>query len=374
MKTTEKKLLSNEEIASFCSQAAMLFQAGIPPVEGMAILQSDAQSPEGKAIFEEILTVCRQGESFHKALEATKVFPDYCLHMIALGEESGNLDVCMSSLADYYEKEDAIAGSIRDAVTYPFIMIAMMAAVIVVLVSRVMPIFEQVYIELGSEMTGFAASLLRLGNHLNRYSFIFVSILCILLLLYLFATRTQTGKRVTARFLNWFPLTRRFYESVACERFSSGMALTLSSGMDTYSSLDMVAALVGNEKMKQKILSCKEAINAGANFAEALTGVVRMRAEPANMRQAHRPRHCAPRETQGDRSDHSMVIKQRKHRMIVEMLRHACQIGGGRIKLNPERFNGRVGGQHQRQIIVFIIQRQTPEMVRHNPCSSGELR
>lgn len=119
MKTTEKKLLSNEEIASFCSQAAMLFQAGIPPVEGMAILQSDAQSPEGKAIFEEILTVCRQGESFHKALEATKVFPDYCLHMIALGEESGNLDVCMSSLADYYEKEDAIAGSIRDAVTYP---------------------------------------------------------------------------------------------------------------------------------------------------------------------------------------------------------------------------------------------------------------
>ena len=65
--------------------------------------------------------------------------------MIALGEESGNLDVCMSSLADYYEKEDAIAGSIRDAVTYPFIMIAMMAAVIVVLVSRVMPIFERKY-------------------------------------------------------------------------------------------------------------------------------------------------------------------------------------------------------------------------------------
>ena len=143
MKTTEQKLLSNEEIASFCNQAAMLFQAGIPPVEGMAILQSDAQSPEGKAIFDQILTVCRQGESFHKALEATGVFPDFCLNMIALGEESGNLDVCMNSLAEYNENEDAIANSIRDAVTYPFIMIAMMAAVIVVLVSRVMPIFEQ---------------------------------------------------------------------------------------------------------------------------------------------------------------------------------------------------------------------------------------
>ena len=77
MKTTEKKLLSNEEIASFCSQAAMLFQAGIPPVEGMAILQSDAQSPEGKAIFEEILTVCRQGESTGSHQGLPRLLPAY---------------------------------------------------------------------------------------------------------------------------------------------------------------------------------------------------------------------------------------------------------------------------------------------------------
>ena len=108
----------------FAVRLPCCFRQAFRPWRAWAILQSDAQSPEGKAIFEEILTVCRQGESFHKALEATKVFPDYCLHMIALGEESGNLDVCMSSLADYYEKEDAIAGSIWDAVTYPFIMIA----------------------------------------------------------------------------------------------------------------------------------------------------------------------------------------------------------------------------------------------------------
>ena len=124
--------------------------------------------------------------------------------------------------------------------------------------------------ELGSEMTGFAASLLRLGNHLNRYSFIFVSILCVILLLYLFATRTQGGKRTTARFLNWFPLTRRFYESVACERFASGMALTLSSGMDTYSSLDMVAALVGNEKMKQKIFKLQRSHSCRCQFCGSI--------------------------------------------------------------------------------------------------------
>ena len=109
MKTTEKKLLSNEEIASFCSQAAMLFQAGIPPVEGMAILQSDAQSPEGKAIFEEILTVCRQGESFHKALEATKVFqPQSDTHTqlnvraTCVAEADGGAIVFINAVQDRY--------------------------------------------------------------------------------------------------------------------------------------------------------------------------------------------------------------------------------------------------------------------------------
>ena len=264
--------LSNSETSAFCSQIAMILKSGISSTEGIAIMLEDTDKNDEKQLLTTIYDTLTQTGNLHEALQETHAFPDYMLSMVDIGERTGRLDEVMGSLADYYEKEDAIANSIRDAVTYPFIMIAMMAAVIVVLVSRVMPIFEQVYVELGSEMTGFAASLLRLGNHLNRYSFIFVSILCVILLLYLFATRTQGGKRTTARFLNWFPLTRRFYESVACERFASGMALTLSSGMDTYSSLDMVAALVGNEKMKQKILNCKEAIHAGANFAEALTG------------------------------------------------------------------------------------------------------
>ncbi|CAH0290135.1 hypothetical protein SRABI106_03489 [Rahnella aquatilis] len=60
--------------------------------------------------------------------------------------------------------------------------------------------------------------------------------------------------------------------------------------------------------------------------------------------------------------------------MIVEMLCHACQIGGGSIKLNPECFDWRISVQHQRQIIVFIIQRQPPEMLCHNPDPSEEVR
>lgn len=266
-----QKRLSNQEIASFCSQTAMLFQAGITPTESIGILLNDSKSTEGKEILQQILDICRQGESFAKALQQTDVFPDYVMHMITIGEESGNLDDVMQSLADYYEREDTISDSIRSAVSYPFIMIGIMLLVIFVLLGRVMPIFNQVFIQLGSEMSGISASLLGLGNALNRYSLIITVFLVFLVLLYLLAMKTKKGHAISVRFLSVFPLTKGFYEKLAAGRFASGMALTISSGMDTFSSLDMVSELTEHTGMQAKIADCKKAIEDGSNFAEALS-------------------------------------------------------------------------------------------------------
>lgn len=266
----KKKKLSNIEIASFCNQTALLFQAGITPADSIRILYNDAKSPEGKALLKEILDVCKKGEPFHSALSATECFPDYVIHMVSLGQESGNLDVCMLSLAAYYEKEDQISDNIRSAISYPLIMIMMMLTVIFVLISKVMPIFEQVFNELGSEMTGFAASLLNLGDSLNRYSMFILLILCVLLLIYMLCTKTATGRRFITGFLQTFPLTKGFYHSLACGRFARSMAICFGSGMDVFSSLDITYPLVENTLMQQKIKNCKSLFKKGSSFPEAL--------------------------------------------------------------------------------------------------------
>jgi type IV pilus assembly protein PilC len=191
--------------------------------------------------------------------------------MIALGEESGNLDDCMISLSDYYEKEETIHESIKSAVTYPMIMIVMMVVVILVLIGKVMPIFEQVFEELGSEITGFASSLLSISGILNRYSIVLVILLCAIAVIYILSTRTAFGKNILYKILNTLPLTKDFYDSVACGRFASGLAIALSSGMDTYTSLDMVSELIGNSRMEEKISACSSMLKQGSNFAEALT-------------------------------------------------------------------------------------------------------
>ena len=266
------KQLNAVEIAGFFSQTALLIQAGITPLSAMEILLSDTKGKGGRVLLEQIIASCKSGSFFHEALAQTECFPDYCINLIKLGETSGNLDDCLTALADYYEKQENIRESIKNAITYPFIMIAMMCVVVFVLLGKVLPIFNQVFAELGTQMSGIAGALLSLGEVLNRYMVVFIVLLAITFLLVYGCLTIPAMGRVAVRFFAVFPPTRGFSEKFACQRFASGMAMTLASGIDTHTSLDMVAELVDQPAMKAKIKNCKDDIRNGANLSESLVG------------------------------------------------------------------------------------------------------
>lgn len=267
----KQKLLSNTEIASFCRQTALIMQAGITPAEGMDILMHDTINKEGRELLQSIGDSCREGNYLHQALAATGVFPNYVIKLTALGEESGNVDSVLLSLAQYYEREENISESIRSAVTYPLIMIAMMFIVIVVLIVKVLPIFRQVFIQLGTEMSPLAESLLRIGNSLSNYSIVFTLLLVLLIGVCFFFYKTPAGRRKIKKLLSHFPLTKGFYDKMAAGRFASGMYLAFTSGMDTYQSLDMISQIVENDEMNQKIEICKKEIEQHSDLPEALS-------------------------------------------------------------------------------------------------------
>lgn len=266
----KQKTLSNVEIASFCRQTALIIKAGITPAEGMDILAHDTYGREGQDLINRIGEICKKGEPFYQAIESTGVFPNYVVKLTALGEESGNLDDVLVSLAAYYEREESISENIKSAVTYPLIMIAMMFVVIMVLIVKVLPIFQQVFIQLGTEMTPLASSLLSIGNTLSQYAIGITVFLFFLVGLCLVLYKTKTGRKKIKHFFSHFPLTKGFYEKIAAGRFASGLYLAFTSGMDTYQSLDMISEIVENEQMQAKINICKKELDQDSNLPEAL--------------------------------------------------------------------------------------------------------
>ena len=92
------------------------------------------------------------------------------IQMLEIGEETGKNDEVMDALSHHYQREEMILQSIKNAITYPMIMILMMVVIIVILMTKVMPIFNQVFQQLGHEMTGLSKGILLLGNTLSKYA------------------------------------------------------------------------------------------------------------------------------------------------------------------------------------------------------------
>ncbi len=264
------KQLSAVEISSFCSQMSLILNAGIPTIDGLVILQSDTKDASGKELCASLIESIEKGSNFSKALELSGVFPFYALHMVKIGEEAGSLDIVLKSLAEYYEREENITVSVKNATRYPLIMIVMMVVIIAVLLTKVLPIFNRVFEQLGTQITGVAGGLLHLGESMNQYSFVIVSILVLFTLLILFFVKIPLGKKISSSFLQWFPPTKNFYYGIAMSRFAGGISLTLKSGLDTYKSLDLVYDLSNNRRVREKILICRNALSTGSNFSEAL--------------------------------------------------------------------------------------------------------
>lgn len=264
------KPFSNLELSSFCGQIALILKSGISSMEGLTIMLEDAASSDERSVLEALLANMQETGSLYEALDSSGLYPSYMLHMVQIGEETGTLDEVMQSLQNHYEREDSIHKSIRNSITYPMIMTGMMAVVIIVLLVKVMPVFNQVFIQLGTEMTGFSRVLMNMGTAINRYSAVFILVLVALAGFVFYGTRTASGKKILRKLGYKLSFTRTIYEEIAACRFASGMALTLSSGLNPERSMELVNSLNDDPVFQKKLDQCQHEIDEGNDLSQAL--------------------------------------------------------------------------------------------------------
>lgn len=267
----KKQTLSHTELAAFCSQFSEILRAGISPGEGIAIMLEDSSSSEEKELLTKIQDSVYATGILSAGLEDADVFPDYMLNMVRLGEQSGRLDDVMATLAVYYEREANLSAAIKSAVTYPCIMIGMMILVVLILITKVLPVFHEVFAQLGTDMSGMSKALIHFGQTLNRYALVFIAILAVLIALGLYFSRAKSGRAAAAKFFSSFGPTKSFSHKNAACRFAGGMALALKSGLTPESGLELSKKLVTNPAFLEKIDQCSSLLNEGIPLTDALS-------------------------------------------------------------------------------------------------------
>src|SRR5215831_5215482 len=142
--------VSQKDIVVFVRQFATMIDAGLPLVQCLDILAQQTDNKSFGRILAEVKASVEGGASFSEALRRhPKVFDELFVNLVAAGEVGGILDTILQRLATYIEKAVKLKRQIRGAMVYPIAVLCVAIVVIVVLLWRVIPVFEQMFKDFG---------------------------------------------------------------------------------------------------------------------------------------------------------------------------------------------------------------------------------
>lgn len=265
-----KQKLTAQELGSFCGQLGMLIHSGIAATEGIHILLEESTTDTDHEILSTLLDSLEKTGSLSQAVADSGFFPASVAAYIKTGEQTGCLDEILSSLSRHYEQEQETSDQIRSAVTYPLLMLGMMGIVIIVLLVRVLPVFRQVFQQMGMEMNGFSSRLLNAGNVITRYSAFFLILVAILIGFILFLCLTKKGQHLLAKVILHLPVLRDIPVTLDYSRMTQGLALGQKSGLAPETSLSLAAQLVSHPLVTERLQKATDLLNNGCAFSDAL--------------------------------------------------------------------------------------------------------
>ena len=259
------------EISALCQELSLLLHSGVDAAGGISLLAQEEPAGAGRDLLEEMARQLDEGKSLSEVFAYKKQFPEYVCGLVTVGEQTGHLEQALGALGKYYEYCMRLDKSLRSALLYPAMLMMILAAVIVVLLTRVLPVFEEVYASLGGHLTGVAGGLLVLGRGLDKV----MPVLSIVLALAVIILGTFT---VSSQFRIWFTSLLRRYgggrvvsNKLHTARFAQALAMGMDSGLTVEESVTLAEHLMEDvPRAKERCLACREKMEEGMPPARAM--------------------------------------------------------------------------------------------------------
>ncbi len=267
---TAKKELSAHDLAYFFEQLSIFSKSGIATWECLAIISENLQVKHNKTLFFDLYDSVVSGATLSHSMKQANCFPAYAIGMLEVGERTGRIEEASAALHSYYQSKDRLSQSIRSSVTYPLCMAGMILVVIFVLLVQVMPVFEQVFTQLGLALNSVSQFLLDLGQLLSEYTVYVLIVLAVFLLIFIVMRLVPGGKKALLKMYDTFPLTRRLSQSEGANHFAFSMALMLGSGIDALYALEFSMMITKSPTVRKKIAFIIKRIEDGDSLTNAI--------------------------------------------------------------------------------------------------------
>ena len=265
------KKVKDKDLAVFCKQFSAVLNAGVTIISALEMMSEQLENKTLKRALQEAQSYVQKGGTLADAFKLNpKVFPPIMINMTAAGEMSGNLEICFDRLTTHFETANALHSKVKGAVTYPIVILIVVAAVVAVLLGGVIPQFSQMFDDLGSELPAATQMLVNLSNFLQHKWYILVIIVAAIVFGLKAFGKTEPGSLMYAKIGIKFPLFGNLTIKSAAATFSRTMATLMASGISLIDAVEQVAKMINNRIIREALLDAKTQIAKGVPLSKPL--------------------------------------------------------------------------------------------------------
>lgn len=260
--------VSSAEMITFSRQLALLLESGVNIIQALELLQAQTTDKALRRVLIEVVSNLRAGSSLSTALAGhPHVFSPLYRRMIAVGEQTGNLETVLRSLADYAERESATIAKLKQALTYPAIVVTLAIAVGAVMVTVLLPPLIDMFAKLGGELPITTRMLLAGMGFLNQYGLhLLVAIIAIITLGFLFS-RTPTGRYLRDLLMLKLPLLGRLNLLTELARCCRSLSLLFRAGLPMPEVMTLTAQSANNRVIARALGEVEQEMLRGQGLA-----------------------------------------------------------------------------------------------------------
>ncbi|MCA9839995.1 MAG: type II secretion system F family protein [Trueperaceae bacterium] len=262
---------NGRDISLFSRQFATVINAGLPVVQSLTILQRQAEKEGLKDILKQVRENVETGLPLSEALaKFPSAFNQLYVYLCRAGEVSGNLDGILERIASYQEKQQALKGKIKTALTYPTVVLAIALGVTWFLLTGIVPQFAGILDQLGGDLPVITKVLISISDFLKYQWYMLAIIIGGLVGGIMFAYRTKKGRHTIDGLMLKAPVIGNLIQKTSIASFSSTFGLLLKSGVNIIESIDITKGTSGNVIVEEVLNDAKQAVQRGEQISSTL--------------------------------------------------------------------------------------------------------
>jgi type IV pilus assembly protein PilC len=267
-----KKKVTALDITIFTRQLATMMKAGVPLVQSFEIVAEGLDNPSMREVVLGIKGEVEGGSNFATALKKyPQYFDDLFCSLVASGEQSGALETMLDRVAIYKEKSELLKQKIKKAMKYPATVILVAIIVTIILMLKVVPVFQDMFNSFGADLPAFTQMVVNMSKWTQKYWWLLIIISAFSVggLIEL-KKRSQAFRDLLDRAALKAPIFGDLVYKAIIARYSRTLATTFAAGVPLIDALQSTAGATNNVVYRKAVMQIKDDVSTGQQLQFAM--------------------------------------------------------------------------------------------------------